>query len=254
MVFSEKELSLINDTIISIYSIDDLKNMRNNFLLEVSQIIPYDCAMFDFANSDRAKQWNFFDPVSININESYVKEYYSHFQQIDYTYWFFFQFDYSVYKDTDLIKNSVREKTEIYNNWMKPLGVYYGSGSSINKNGTMLGSVSLFRGKASSDFTSRDLYLLNLFNQHLANRLYQLFPRGIDPGNYIDQEYKDGTFLRYNLTVKEKEVAELLFEGLNNAQIGEKLFITESTVKKHLTSIFNKCEVKSRVQLIKLLA
>ena len=30
MVFSEKELSLINDTIITIYSTDDLKDMRNN--------------------------------------------------------------------------------------------------------------------------------------------------------------------------------------------------------------------------------
>jgi DNA-binding NarL/FixJ family response regulator len=45
-------------------------------------------------------------------------------------------------------------------------------------------------------------------------------------------------------------VADLLFSGLKNAQIADKLFISEITVKKHLQNIYNKVGVNSRTSLI----
>jgi DNA-binding NarL/FixJ family response regulator len=42
------------------------------------------------------------------------------------------------------------------------------------------------------------------------------------------------------LTESEHKVLELMAEGLSNAAIGERLFITESAVEKHVTNIFRK--------------
>lgn len=49
-----------------------------------------------------------------------------------------------------------------------------------------------------------------------------------------------------NLSERESEIAQLASEGFSNRQIGEKLFISENTVKKHLKGIFEKLGVSSR--------
>ena len=50
------------------------------------------------------------------------------------------------------------------------------------------------------------------------------------------------------LTVREEEVLELLGLGLSNAEIGNRLFISQSTVKVHVRHVLRKLGVKNRVQ------
>lgn len=50
------------------------------------------------------------------------------------------------------------------------------------------------------------------------------------------------------LTNREYEVLILIAEGLNNKDIAENLFISEKTVKNHVSSIFKKLELNDRVQ------
>ena len=52
-----------------------------------------------------------------------------------------------------------------------------------------------------------------------------------------------------DLTEREKEIVRLVIAGLSNREIGEQLYIAESTVKKHMSHIFEKLEVKNREQL-----
>jgi len=53
-----------------------------------------------------------------------------------------------------------------------------------------------------------------------------------------------------SLTAREREVIRLLGRGLRNKQIGERLFISDGTVRQHLTSIFGKLGVSDRFELI----
>lgn len=48
------------------------------------------------------------------------------------------------------------------------------------------------------------------------------------------------------LSERELEVAWLLYRGYTNRQIGEELYIAETTVKKHVTHIYQKMEAYSR--------
>jgi len=52
------------------------------------------------------------------------------------------------------------------------------------------------------------------------------------------------------LSEREKEVLQLISQGLGNKEIGEKLFISESTVKNHLRNILDKLHLQNRMQLI----
>ena len=55
----------------------------------------------------------------------------------------------------------------------------------------------------------------------------------------------------YSLTRREAEVAWLIYRKYTNAQIGEELFISETTVKKHAGHIYEKMSVNGRNELIK---
>jgi len=52
------------------------------------------------------------------------------------------------------------------------------------------------------------------------------------------------------LTAREREILELLSEGLSNAQIAQRLSISDKTVRNHLSHLFDKLGVWTRAQAI----
>jgi DNA-binding NarL/FixJ family response regulator len=52
------------------------------------------------------------------------------------------------------------------------------------------------------------------------------------------------------LTDREMEVLRLVAEGLNNREIGERLFISENTVKNHIRNILEKLHLHSRMEAV----
>ncbi|MBE9529709.1 MAG: response regulator transcription factor [Proteobacteria bacterium] len=62
-------------------------------------------------------------------------------------------------------------------------------------------------------------------------------------GAYISKQEIPG-----RLTRQEVKVIMLIASGFRNAEIGEKLFISENTVKTHINRIFKKINAKNRLQ------
>jgi DNA-binding NarL/FixJ family response regulator len=52
------------------------------------------------------------------------------------------------------------------------------------------------------------------------------------------------------LTPKEMDVLRLLARGMSNAEIGHELFISDTTVKTHVTRVLQKLDVRDRAQAI----
>jgi DNA-binding NarL/FixJ family response regulator len=75
----------------------------------------------------------------------------------------------------------------------------------------------------------------------LAGVLSEMVAGGARPGS---KEARVAT-----LTEREREVIALVNEGLKNKQISDRLSISETTVRHHLTSIFAKLGVESRLEL-----
>jgi DNA-binding NarL/FixJ family response regulator len=53
-----------------------------------------------------------------------------------------------------------------------------------------------------------------------------------------------------SLSPREREVLRLITEGLGNAQIGDRLSISEKTVRNHVSNVFDKLGVWTRAQAI----
>jgi two-component system, NarL family, response regulator LiaR len=52
------------------------------------------------------------------------------------------------------------------------------------------------------------------------------------------------------LTQREHQILGLIAEGLSNREIGERLFVSENTVKTHSSRLFEKMEVTRRTQAV----
>jgi DNA-binding NarL/FixJ family response regulator len=77
-----------------------------------------------------------------------------------------------------------------------------------------------------------------VFGPHLAARMLGLFaapPDADDP-------------TRPALSAREHEVLELIADGLTNAQIAERLFISPVTARNHVSNILTKLQVSNRTQ------
>ena len=55
------------------------------------------------------------------------------------------------------------------------------------------------------------------------------------------------------LSSREREIADLIYQGLTNNEISEKTGITLRTVKAHTSSIYSKLNVKDRIGLVLLM-
>ncbi|MFF9646846.1 response regulator [Kitasatospora aureofaciens] len=64
------------------------------------------------------------------------------------------------------------------------------------------------------------------------------------PGAARAGELPDG------LTVREAEVLALIAEGLSNAEIAQRLFVSQATVKTHINNLFAKTAVRDRAQAV----
>lgn len=98
-------------------------------------------------------------------------------------------------------------------------------------------------------------YIRPLLNQILETKDYQpaigqIFAMHTQSHRSSFQAEGNGSKLpRTLLTERETEIAELAAEGLSNREIGERLFITQNTVKTQLKRIFEKLEISSRATL-----
>ncbi len=79
------------------------------------------------------------------------------------------------------------------------------------------------------------------------HRLFMISINEVGKSKGIDQnrikEY-------YHLTDREIEIVLQVYQGLRNAEIASKLYVSEITIKKHIQNVFQKVGVKSRTALI----
>ena len=62
----------------------------------------------------------------------------------------------------------------------------------------------------------------------------------------------DDRLRELGVTPREREILELIANGMSNREIAEKLFVSENTVKTHSSRLFDKLGAKRRTQAVQL--
>jgi len=106
--------------------------------------------------------------------------------------------------------------------------------------GRLIGSVHFARVGETSAFTAQDLGVLSALCAHVLACLAGL---RVTSTQHCLQ-------LANVLTPRERQVAELVAQGLTNAQIGAQLWITTNSVKQALKRMYRKLQVSSRAEMV----
>lgn len=64
----------------------------------------------------------------------------------------------------------------------------------------------------------------------------------------VVEELKNPSIEKFNLTIQEYKILELLAKGSSNKEMAKKLFISNNTVKFHISNILNKLGATSRTE------
>jgi DNA-binding CsgD family transcriptional regulator len=118
-------------------------------------------------------------------------------------------------------------------------------GSSKQGNGHSL----LFRHRSGSFWAARAFLLDRRGTGAEAGHIMILLERVVEKHTIDLQEIGQ----RHRLSPREVEVVGLVCEGRTNREIGEKLYISEHTVKDHLKNIMRKMEVATRNEMVAVL-
>ena len=253
-MLSQTEWEKLNDLTAAIYGIKSLTAMRTAFLQKLMNLIDFDFSDFNLGEVKGKKTPDLVDPVVVSkysreFEDSFTSLYQHKYEAIDYVKWIFSGHESIVYRESDLVNDEVRKKSVFYAEYLQPFGLVNVAGISVISGGIFAGAVTIYRREEAGNFSEKDLYILKLLLPHLQNKL----------SLQQESQEKNRQSIRimlshhYKLTRREIEIIGFIYEGLSNREICSSLKIAETTVKKHLTNIFDKLQLTSRTQLIRFL-
>lgn len=107
-------------------------------------------------------------------------------------------------------------------------------------NGQLIGTINFARIGNTPAFNTKDLSNLSAVCLHLSACLANL--------KYLDKFSQNSSQIL--LTEREIQIAQLVAQGLTNAEIGKELWISQNTVKQRLKRMFRKLKVSSRTEMV----
>jgi len=155
-------------------------------------------------------------------------------------------------RSSDVMDYKMWENTEYFTDFHLKNRYFYVAINDVHYKDELVSTISLVREKKDRNFSDKELVFLRLLSPHVANQLQKL--KMVDDLKKINRrniiELIGMNEERYHLSTRESEILELAFKGMSNKDISDELYISSETVKKHLNTIFKKCKVSSRMELM----
>ena len=227
--------------------ITDLYKYSYTFLREIEKLIPFYAANF-FLFDNQKKLIS--DPVCFNIDQNVLKAYNDYYWKLDDIRRLTFDQKEPIIS-TEIMNYKRWINTEYFNDFLAKNNLYYSCGIDIHSDNKLLGTISLFRSKNDNNFNTSDLIYLKILARQSSNQLKKLLiieklknKKDKDKKKLLNKKAEE-----YNISRREKEVLKLILKGKHNKEIAEELFVSINKVKKHLSHIYKKTNVKNRTEL-----
>lgn len=193
-----------------------------------------------------------FEYISEDIPAEHLERYKRKYIHFDFMLWYCVEPRALVFRESDVINAKIASEATFMREWMEPIGAYWGAGTNIAADGVAYGNIVLYRSREEGDFSDEDIAVLKIVNDHLCTCFRNSFPKGLRRATYN----RRSEMLRYtyHLTSREIEVVEQVKQGCRRNQLAASLFLAESTIKKHLNSIYRKTGLDGFDSLIRFAA
>ncbi len=246
----KNDFLLINEIIYKVYTTIDFDEMRTNFLSLLSVLIPSKESSVFLSNHSDSKHL-ICDPIIFPSVESSAEQNYLLYENLDYTRWVLMSHKCMIFRESDLISDEERLKSDFFKNLMAPHNLHYSLQLALVYHEIPLGVITLYRTKEMGDFTDEEVFILDSFKDHLNYRFYQHAFTTIHKTNH-PEKYQDDLMKDYSLTKRESEIVSLILNGATNQHIADSLTISPHTLKKHIQNIYRKLNVTSKWELFAL--
>ena len=158
----------------------------------------------------------------------------------------------SVFRYADICSAEEWTQTPIYRDILAPQQLHRGLYTTLVHQDQPVGAIVLWRSKEMEDYNEREMLIMDTMKIHFELRLYQILSSMASVASVHMPDL--AAFARsHELTAREQEIVTLLFSGLDGQKICEQLFITDSTLRKHIHNVYLKTDCRTRVQLIRMI-
>ena len=157
----ETEWLTINKVLLEMYDITDIDQFTERVLKTYRMLIPYTKGyfiVFNEAGGIESEKSSFIE-MEPGVYEEYLDSYY----EKDYMKYTFELSEHTItYRDTDIMEESLRQKTEFYQGFLKPNHIPFGAGILLRRYGKPIGIVNFFRSELLGDFSDKDMFILEV--------------------------------------------------------------------------------------------
>lgn len=243
---TENEWKFINEILLQIHGNEDIDNMRKEMFNMLQYIVKFDYGAFFLC-----KDGGVTNPVGYNISKKELETDTGQMEEINPLRTLknlMMDSKHPAIRVSEYMFEEKLEDAEYYNLIWKPKHIRYSILAGIGYKGKALGSINLYRTDDKNEFSDKDLEIVNILKAHLNIRLY----RENEPYRINPAESSLKTI--YGLTDRETEIIELWSRGLTDNEISDRLAISKNTLKKHISNVFSKLEINSRVELLKIIS
>lgn len=153
--------------------------------------------------------------------------------------------DLSAIRMSDVVGRLRYRESPFYREYFQPFGLDHVLDLGLSTDRQRYRSIVLIRGRDDADFSERDRAVLELLRPHLRAReaRAELERRARNPDHTTESDEGE---TKSSLTAREREILRLVREGKTNTEIAGELWVSPSTVKKHLENVYDKLGVASR--------
>lgn len=247
----KNHVNLLSHIIYVIYNTADPDQMRREVMKLLKSAVPFNNANFFLI--DRRQDGKEYLSDLININslpnpasdiDSILSRYMEEYSEVDSLHWLYNSKRPMAYRISDYLSEDEFENSIYYKEFHEPYHVHHGAQMVFASGGNCLGLLSIFRAKEQPNFSDTEIFFLSNITDHMSARLHQ-------ENQKTQTSTRDCSYFmrKYELTRRECEILEMLFEGRQNEEIAEELFIAENTLRRHIYNMYTKMGIGSRWEL-----
>ncbi|MBR5534020.1 MAG: hypothetical protein IKU62_04160 [Ruminiclostridium sp.] len=247
----KNDFLLYNEVVYRIHACRSVEELKSALLAQLKLLIPYTYAsVIDIRIHPETGEIIHQDPFCKPSQFREAEEAWIKAVESSYTLWLSHAVESMVVRDSELYEGEDRVVRRSCQSVYSEYHIHDCVQMNIAFAGRVMARLALYRTRSYGAFTDQEVFYLRALANHI-NLSYDLCLRNQE--GQITRERSMGELTEtYQLTRREAEILELIFLGLNNQELLDKLTISKNTLLKHLQNLYRKCDVSSRIDLLKL--